>query len=107
MNAKIESVSLGIEGHGIMSGLLVMRSGSSSQGFGGYNLNDPECLGVWIRGVMKALKVEDWGKVVGQFCRVEREDQDGMIIGIGHIVDDEWFYPGRVFKAMAEEGGVS
>lgn len=97
-NARITAVSLGIEDHGILTSYLTMDFRGGGQGFGGYNLNDENYLGAWIRGVMKALKLDEWDKVKGQLCRVERAG--GLLIGISHIVDSTWFYPKRVFEEM-------
>ena len=101
-NARINSTMLGIEDHGIFTAWLTLSGEGWGQGFGGYALDsydavlgrriDSNGYGLeFVRGVMRAVGVDSWEKLKGSLVRVERED--GLIVGIGHIVDDMWFYP--------------
>lgn len=95
-NAIIESVTLGFEGHGILSCSIVVNYGDGgSQAFGGYNLNDGSYLLKWIKGLLETFEIEDIQELKHENCRVEL-DSDGYnakIISIGHIVKDKWFKP--------------
>ncbi len=93
-NAIIESVSLGFEGHGILSSNITLDYGGSGQGFGGYAFGG-EYTDYWVRGVLEALEVEEWSKLKGTSIRVKIDGDgefDGRIIAIGHIIKDKWFY---------------
>lgn len=89
-NAKITGTMLGFEDHGIMTAFLNTMSGSIGQGFGGYGMN-----GRWgmefIKAVLKTLDVDKWEDLKGTHCRIDAEHS--QINGIGHIIENKWFYP--------------
>jgi len=102
-NARIESVSLGYEDHGILTCMLHLDYGGSGQGFGGYvldyyNKDIEERVGTaygmeFIILILKTVGVEKWEDLVGKNIRVKAEDT--KIIAIGHILKDNWFEPGK------------
>lgn len=94
-NARIESATLGYEGHGLLTiGLTMDYGGGGCQTFGGYNLSTGKYLSEWVKGILDLVGVDDWKKVEGKFIRVEIID--GRISRIGHILKDEWFDPKEI-----------
>ena len=112
-NAKITSTMLGYEDHGILTCFLNLEQQGKGQGFGGYVLDDiplkdergtgigdrrPNKLcGFWIKRILETVGVEKWEDLEGKFIRVDGEEF-GDISGIGHIIDDKWFYPKKELK---------
>ena len=105
-NAQIESVMLGYEDHGILTCFLHLKQESSGQCFGGYRLDAPKNkqseLGTfWIKRILDTVGVREWNELEGKHIRVSGEEF-GEIYGIGHIVENKWFYPKKeideVFK---------
>jgi hypothetical protein len=109
-NAKIESVFLGYEDHQILTAYLHLSFSGCKQGFGGYALDawdvakgkrvPDQSLGTFICGVMIAAGVEKWDDLKGKFVRVDCDNSiscAAKIHGIGHIIDDLWFYPEKEF----------
>lgn len=88
-NAFIRSTMLGTEDDGIPTSYINVAWGASAQGFGGYDLRGSNGMLNWITKIQAVLGVNDWSRVASQYCRIRRED--GLIIGIGHIVEDRWF----------------
>lgn len=92
VNAKIESMSLGYEDHGIMTIMLTLDFGGSMQGFGGYGLDGAEDLQRWIKELLRVVGVERWEDLKGKYVRVEKEeDWNGRITQIGHFLENKWF----------------
>lgn len=94
--AKIESTMLGYEDHGILSTMLFVNYGGSSQGVGGYALDsyDKEAkrrIGTaygceFIIRTMKACGVDSWEKVKGRTIYVLKEnDSWGKVLGIENL----------------------
>lgn len=110
-NAQIESTSFGIEDHGLLTLYLMLVQGGSGQGFGGYaldgkpddrnkNKRTPSIYcGWWVARVLETVGVNDWKDLKGKYVRVEGEDF-GKIIGIGHIVEDKWFFPEKEIQSL-------
>lgn len=114
-NARIASVSLGYEDHGIMTCWLQLEQKGSGQGFGGYVLDDiplknekGHCYGnrqpsiycgFWVKRILETVGVERWEQLQGKYVQVDGEAY-GEITGIGHITDDKWFYPKRELEEM-------
>lgn len=106
VNAKIESTILGYEDHGIMTLWLHLTYGGSGQGFGGYALDKwietskkrvGTGLGLDMIGeILQIADVDQWEKLPGRYVRVHLED--GLIVGIGDILKDKWFFPRQLFK---------
>ena len=110
-NAVIESVSLSDADRGLLSSYLHLSYGDSSgQGFGGYALYLPRSFdhhnmlshaGHWVWRCMQVAGVTSWDMLPGKTIRVARLKADGYnatIRGIGHIVEDDWFFPAEDFK---------
>lgn len=96
-NAKIKNTMLGYEDHGILTCYLRLEQEGSSQVFGGYRLDAPkdkqsELGSFWIKRILKTVGVRKWEELKDKYVRVDGEDY-GEIRGIGHIIDDNWFYP--------------
>jgi hypothetical protein len=104
-NAIIDSATLSTEDHGCLSSFIGVDYGDSGhQGFGGWALYLPKSFthhelksiaGHWIFRVMQIAAVGDWSKLEGKSIRVAIEND--LIIGIGHITKEDWFYPNRDF----------
>jgi len=104
-NAIIESVSLSVEDHGVLSSFVMLDYGGTGQGFGGYVLYLPKSFthhakssvaGHWIWRVLEIAGVKEWDELPGKTIRVRRVEW-GKIQAIGHIVKDDWFYPEKEF----------
>lgn len=98
-NAKINSTHLGLEDHGIFTAFVYLRGDGWGQGFGGYDLRRGKLAFLFLDGVNQAVGVSRWEDLANTGCRVKREE--GLIVAIGHIIDNRWFEPREVFKASA------
>ena len=103
-NAKIESTMLGFEDHGILTCFLMLKQSGTGQGFGGYRLdapkNQPSELGTfWVKKILETVGVSKWEDLVGKHIRVDGEEY-GDITGIGHIIEDRWFYPKKEIEKI-------
>ncbi len=97
-NAKISSVSLRNDEHGMLSAWLMLDYAGSGQGFGGYALYQPKfpeksAAGFFIWRVMEVVGVSEWSSLKGQSVRVRAENH--KIHSIGHFLQDKWFNPGK------------
>lgn len=109
-NAIIENAEINIERGFILSSWLRLNYGGSGQGFGGYSLflgkassnheksKNKNYAGIFISRVMEIADVESWDKLQGKTIRVEKSDEFGPIIRIGHIIKDDWFDPKEDLK---------
>lgn len=105
-NAKISSVSLGYEDHGILTCMLMLDYGGICQGFGGYRLdeynkNKKKSFGSaygmqFIINVLKTVGVDSWENIEGKYIRVEAISD--KVHRIGHITEDKWFDPEKDMK---------
>ena len=89
-NARVSDTFLGVEDHGILTGIIHCEGESWSQGFGCRSLEDPENLKKFITGVMQATRSESWEKIKGSLVRIGKSKSSGhsdMIIAIRPIVD--------------------
>lgn len=87
-NGRIESTSLGFEDHGIFTYSITIDYGGSGQGFGGYALGG-EYTDKVIKGLIKAVGVENWEDLKGEYVRVKLVNR--RITEIGHLLEDKWF----------------
>ena len=87
-NGEIVDTFLGVEDHGILTSYVFVQFGGSHQGYGGYGLDNRYCA-AWIKGVCRAVGVDNWKDLKGKYVRIQRED--GRIICIGHIVEERWY----------------
>lgn len=102
-NAKIDSVSLGIEDHGLMTMYLHCSWSGGGCGFGGYRLDQynhdskkSEGTGYGLDYIMRVLEtvgVSDIKGLTGKYIRVKHTGCGGGIQQIGHITEDKWFNP--------------
>jgi hypothetical protein len=102
-NARIKSTTLGYEDHGILTCFLHLEQRGTNQGFGGYRLDAPKgkdsIYGTfWITRILETVGASSWEELAGKHVRVAGEDY-GSIEGIGHIIEDKWFYPIKEIKA--------
>jgi hypothetical protein len=87
--AKIRSVKLGWEDHGIFTCMVDLDYGGSGQGAGGYCLDEPrhadgEFIGrfgtafgmQWIIRLMRAVGVEDFSQIKGKTVIALRDERD-------------------------------
>jgi len=105
-NAIIESVSLTIEDHGLLTAWVHLDYGGSVQGFGGYALYLPKDFkhgkinsgfaGHFIFRCLEISGAYEWKEITGKTVRVEIEN--GIVSAIGHIVKNDWFCPAKDFK---------
>jgi hypothetical protein len=89
-NAKIVYTTLGYEDHGIFTATIGLDYGSGGQAFGGRCLRDKYAY-EFISGVLNALEVKAWEKLIGVSCRVEADNNS--VHRIGHYLKDQWFDP--------------
>lgn len=95
--AKIESVKLGYEDHGIFTAMAMVNYGGSAQGIGGYFLDKPgkdehgksrregTAYGMeWIIRFMRACGVGDWSSLPGRTIIVLKEggEWNGKVVGV-------------------------
>jgi len=101
-NAVIESVTLGYHERGFLDMWLFLNYGDCSQGFGGFALYLPKEFdhhsiqspaGHHIFRCMEVAGVDRFDNLKNRNIRVNI--QDGLIKGIGHIIEDKWYYPGK------------
>lgn len=91
---QIDSVNLGFEGHGILSFMLNLKFGSHSQGFGGYQLDEPLKINGQYKGrhgtvfgtevilrILNSVGVEAWEDLLGKEVWAWR-DEGRMIVAI-------------------------
>jgi hypothetical protein len=103
-NAIIESAVITTSDHGLLSVWLNLTFNGSGQGFGGYALypsthhSIQSPAGHFIYRCMEIAGVENWHNMPGKTIRVKRNDSYGRIAAIGHIIQDDWFYPKQEMK---------
>ena len=96
-NAEITETMLGLEGHGIFSFMIYLGFNKhSSQGFGGWVLGPG--TDKFIKEVLKVVGVEKWEDLKGKAVRAAEED--GRLIGIGNLFEEQWFYPKDFFEKL-------
>lgn len=91
-NALIKDVYLGLEDHNILTYNISLDYGGSGQGFGNYNCN--ENLSTHLKPLLAVFDVREFNKLKGLPCRVKREN--GMVVAIGHIINNVWFEPRKL-----------
>jgi len=104
-NAKITNVELSNDDHGVLSGWVYLDYGGSGQGFGGYNLYNPNykktdknIAGHFIWRVMEIVGVHKWSDLKGKNIRVQCDMSH--VEAIGNIIEDIWFYPQKEFEEI-------
>ena len=108
-NAVIKSVSIDDGDRGLLTAWLELDYGFSGQGFGGFSLYLPKSYshhtiesvaGHFIYRCMEIAGVNSWDKIKGKTIRADADF--GGVYGIGHIVNDDWFYPAGDFEKVKE-----
>lgn len=107
INAQIVNTMLGYEDHGILTCMLSLKQDCTRQSFGGYVMDDiplknesdrqPSIMaGFWIKRILETVGVDKWEDLTGKYIRVDGEKNN--IHGIGHIIEEKWFYPSKELK---------
>lgn len=114
-NAQIAATQLGYDDHGIVTAFLQLQWPGMGGGFGGYVLHSDHphsgltAFGMqYLRSVLDVVGVRTWEELAGKHIRIVQEPGSGLnrIIGIGHIMEDRWFFPhelGSEYEALALE----
>lgn len=104
LNATIKSAKLLVTEQGFLSVEIQLQYAVMSQMFGGYVLYLPKSFknhekksvaGMFIHRCMELAGVTEWSKMSGRNIRVMASETS--ISGIGHIINDDWFYPEKEF----------
>lgn len=114
LNAEIRDATLSNEDHNsLIATLGLRREGGTHQGFGGHILHpnpddDDYTLGAGYAGhfiwrVLSIAGVHEWSGLRGRPIRVL--EFEGLLVAIGHYLDDDWFCP-RIDFAEPTEGGI-
>ena len=107
LNAIITGTTLDIGDRGFLQGWIFIDHERGSQGFGGYVLYLPKSFshhkleslaGHFIQRTLEVAGADKWENLKGKTIRVNFSHS--KIEGIGHIVKDDWFYPGVDFKEI-------
>lgn len=110
-NAIITSATIDME-QGFLNSWLHLNYGGSGQGFGGYALYLPNSYahhelksvaGHWISRCMEIAGVKSWAEMEGKTVRVKKETPRGRVVAVGHIINDDWFEPGKEFNQGEDE----
>lgn len=109
INAIITAASLSIgDFNSLTMDITVERPDGSFQGFGGYCLAKPDSdkvtpdyTGTYILNMLKVTDCKDLESMVGKAIRIDLEN--GIIVGVGHIIKNRWFYPKREFDRLKNE----
>jgi len=107
-NARIIRTTLEEKDHGILTAVLFLDYGDTTQGFRGHSFDKRDAArgsdtawGIeFICHVLEVLEVDSWEKLPGTYCRVRR----GFITiqAIGHIIKDQWFDPKELDYLLEE-----
>ena len=101
--AEVESTFLGVEDHGIFTGILRLKYGTSSgQGAGTYDLRHSDAGYKFVANVNRVCGVESWEKVPGSMLIALI--QDGFVRGLRQVPTRGTF--SFMFKDMYEKEDV-
>jgi len=111
VNAKITTVMLGYEDHGIFTCVVGLQYDGAGQTFGGYCLDrwdekEKRRIGTaygldWILQLLKTLEVRNIKELEGIPVRVEASMS--KVHRIGHFLKDQWFDPEVLRKSYEEK----
>ena len=98
-NAVIKSASIEIEDHGFLTMNITVDYGGSGQGMGGLalwadgweKLPCSNFAGQYIYNILTAVGAKSVSELIGKTVRID--GSYSHIDGIGHIIDDNFFYP--------------
>ena len=104
LNATIASTFLGVEDHGMFVPVIRVEWNGGQQALPSYRADTPAGTGCamgmdFIVQLVSIVGATCWERLPGTLVRIRREH--GMIVAIGHILDDRWF----CFKAWATSMG--
>ena len=85
VNAKVESVFVGLEDHGVPCWNIAFAGAAWGQGTGTRSLQG---FDVKLKDLCRLFETSNFQAFVGKPCRLER--QNGMITAIGHYIEDTW-----------------
>ena len=102
-NAIIESAEIFHDENASLTIWIKLHYGDNvSQGFGWrnlYQIGKATCLaGHFIWRMMEVAQVREWKHLPGRTVRVKCDHL--QVIGVGHIVNEDWFIPKEDFEAM-------
>lgn len=107
-NAIITDVTIGREGHGVLTVFIGLDGGGWGVTYGGYAMDNYDkarkrrighaFLAQSLLDLFDVFKVDRVDRLVGLPCRVENEGYGGRARRIGHFTDDRWFS----FEALAD-----
>jgi len=109
-NAVIQRAELIIDDHGILTVWVNLKYRNYNQHFGGYGLYLPKSFthhslespaGHFIFRLLDVAGVRSFSELEGKAIRVTRTGS--RITGIGHIVDDNWFFPDKDFEPLIKK----
>ncbi len=100
-NAKIDSVTIEIEDHNVLTAFLYLGFNHAVQAFGGYNLDSSFCAD-FIRRVLLTVGVDKWEQLPGKIIRT-RSDNNDKLLAIGNAIEDKWFNPEEFYKSHYEQ----
>ena len=109
-NAVIKDAQIKIDDRAKLTVWISLDYGGAGQCFGGYNLyselkSDANWAGHFIYKCMSVVGVEEWDRLKGKCVRIEHDKKGlaGLIIAIGHIINDDWFNPSEDFNNINPE----
>lgn len=102
VNGQIDSVSLSIADHDVLTGWLHISFSDGGCGFGGYclgslasPLSSRNYAASFIIRCCETLGVETWEDLKGKPLRCLHAGIGGSIVAIGHFMKDQWFCPSQ------------
>lgn len=112
-NAKITGTQLGYGDRAIFTCYITVEGDGWACSYGGFCLDsyDKEkdervATQIGFQAIfelMKALEVENWEDLKGQYVRVEHSGWGGKVTKIGHLIKDKWFSFEEFFKVCTED----
>jgi len=112
MNAVITSARLHLEEsyNFLTIDIVVDREDGFSQVFGGASLASPnwekatpDYTGTYILGLLKITDCKDLEAMKGKAVKIDVDTTSDIIVGVGHIIKNEWFYPAKEFDRLRTE----
>ena len=112
MNAVITSAELHLEEsyNFLTIDIVVDREDGFSQVFGGASLASsnwtkvtPDYTGTYILGLFKVTDCKNLESMKGKAIRIDVDTSADRIVGVGHIIKNEWFYPSKEFNRLKSE----
>lgn len=109
-NARITSTMLGREDHGILTFFLFLDYGGSSQGAGGYGLDQHNKVtnsrvgyrfgSDLLARIMGVVGVEKWEDLAGKHVRAKADYS--KVYAVGNFLTDDWIDFAELFESHKE-----